>query len=154
MVSEKFASLRQLLDIIQFQSSLLDGSVGKDALVELDPAESLTSALTAEGATYSDLKSFVQELKHAKSDGQQPLLSQDALVHLGVVLWTVSRKVVRAYSVFSTVQPGAGLMRTSSGHHEYIANVSRIHRLQLMKDRAVSLSPAPSGRERAGAALL
>jgi hypothetical protein len=99
-------SLKRLADILAFQASLLDDSVDKCALVELDPAESFSTALGVDGATYDDLKAFVHDLKHTNSESGNPLLTQQALVHLGAVLWNVSRTMVCQFYLLSEIHSG------------------------------------------------
>lgn len=75
----------------------------KAALCDLNPADVFREAVDGEGATYRDLKTFVQQLKHATDEIEKPLVTQHALVHLGAVLWSVSR-TVRCFLLTSVPQ--------------------------------------------------
>lgn len=68
--------------------------MGKETLQDLGPADVFRTALDCEGANASDIKAFVHSLKSAKAEIGKPLLTQDGLVHLGAVLWSVSRQVL------------------------------------------------------------
>ena len=59
------ASLMHFVDIIEFQASIRDASVGRDFLSMLDPGPEhvLRCAVDEDGATRAQLQEFVQYLK-------------------------------------------------------------------------------------------
>lgn len=92
MAATKFYSLLQFKEQLEFQASLLDGTVTEDLLSRLDPAAVFRDAIQGEHASSDDIRLFLRDLKNAKVGGR-PLVTHDGLATLATAMWQVCWKV-------------------------------------------------------------
>ena len=96
MAATKLCSLLQFKEQLEFQASLLDGSVTEDLLSRLDPAAVFRDAIRGEHASSDDIRLFLTGLKNAKV-GRHPLVTHDGLATLATAMWQVCWKVCEFY---------------------------------------------------------